>query len=224
MTLTMVDGVTVADMPSGHDAYAGYVGGNDFTNFAEVVAIHHKTAHCFSIAARADYTAECLDVEPGCAQVSDVLPWYGRMKAKGIYRPCFYAAEFEDMPAVRSALAHVPRGDYRLWVADQNGEPHIPAGYDACQYDGSAEHPGLHYDISLLAADFFPEHAHKPKPPHPHGLLDVGLSYNLETHRFGVAGAHRTPGAVMGKGTARARIRVDKHTGEWHVRRGLLRK
>ena len=41
----------------------------------------------------------------------------------------------------------------KLWVAQWSGKPHIPAGYDACQYDDNAF--GRNLDASLCSPTFF---------------------------------------------------------------------
>lgn len=216
----MGDSVTASAIPPGLDAYAGYVAG--FVSFPEIVALHFPKSHCFSITPNVDHLAACLDCEAGDATPAQVPGWLMESIAHGQYRPCIYAGLDTNMPEVIRLLANVPRDHYRLWVADQNGTPHIPPGFDACQYDGSALRPELKYDLSLLVDDFFP--AAKPKPPPaPTGNLHATLTLEMIDSRFGIQPLPH-PGAKLATKTRRHRFSgvVDEHTGEWKVRRRLL--
>jgi hypothetical protein len=90
-----------------------------------------------------------LDVEPGCCwPPADAKAWLEERRRAG--------ARFIGLYADRDAwdqLEAVPGIDLRgviKWVADQTGIPHIPPGFDACQYDGSALDHNLRYDVSLF--------------------------------------------------------------------------
>lgn len=153
---TMYDAVTVANLPAGAAAYAGYVNGL----YANIPAIEARFRHRLrrpkiaTITIRAqELRAEFLDVENGDATPEQAPGWVLAKLKRGDRRPGLYANR-STMPRLWALLAGagIRRDQVRLWVADWTEEPHIPAGYDACQWHG-----GLHfgYDESLCLASFF---------------------------------------------------------------------
>lgn len=160
----MFDTVTVSQVPSlantSRDAVAGYIDGR-FKDEAELVhAFPH--AHHLSIAVFASDDADCLDIETGDAQPEQAPGWYLRQVKRGVWRPCLYANR-STMPAVESTMAQagIHRELFRLWVADFTDTPHLPAGFDACQWTDHAL--GRNLDESLCLDSFFPA----PRVPAP---------------------------------------------------------
>jgi hypothetical protein len=87
------------------------------------------------------------------------------MLRAGVWRPCIYS-DRSDMTEIKQSLLGLPRGSYRLWVANPDGVAEIPAGYDAKQYRFN---PGGHnYDLSVCRDDFFQPPTHRKPPPKPH--------------------------------------------------------
>ena len=158
--LTMYDSVSVGQIPADAQAVAGYVGGN-WPTYSSLERLH-PDAHKLSIAVNAGEDADCLDVETGDATPADAPAWVRRQLARGVWRPCLYA-NASTMPAVVHALAQggIARREIRLWVASYTGYPHIPNGYDACQWTNTAL--GRNLDASLCSDTFF---APTNKPPH----------------------------------------------------------
>jgi hypothetical protein len=150
--VAMYDAVDVSQIPANAEAVAGYVGGS-WPTFAEL-ASRFRHAHRFSIAVNAGEDAACLDIENGDATPDQAPAWAKRQLARGQHRPCLYASA-SQMPAVWAAIARagIHRQEVRLWVADWTYQPHIPAGYDACQWTDKAL--GRNLDESLCTAGFF---------------------------------------------------------------------
>jgi hypothetical protein len=147
---TMYDAVTVANIPADAHAIAGYTDGL-YRNVQEIRR-RFGGRMVFTISVSSTGFGDCLDVENGDATPAQAAVWVRERLRAGQWRPCIYASR-SNMPAVWAELQHagVQRDQVRLWVADWTGEPHIPAGYDACQYHGGTTVP---YDISLCNPGF----------------------------------------------------------------------
>lgn len=150
--VTMFDSISVSEIPKNAEAVAGYVGGY-WPTFEELVK-RFPRAHKLSIAVNSHEDADCLDVEKGDATPQDVPGWYMRQRLKGKKLPCFYAS-LSVMPEVVKELHDhgINRNAVRLWVAHWTNEPHIPVGYDACQWTDQALNRNL--DASLCFVKFF---------------------------------------------------------------------
>lgn len=149
--ITMYDSIEVEQIPSKPQAVAGYKGGR-WPTF-ELLLVKFPRAKHLSIAVNATENADCLDVEIGDATPQDVPEWVKRQIQRGIRRPCVYA-NLSTMPAVITQLQlHGLRNRVRLWVAHYTHLPHIPSGYDACQWSDKAY--GRNLDISMCKEDFF---------------------------------------------------------------------
>lgn len=145
------DGVTIGAlgrvMSSSSDLVAAYDDGR-YDNVA-AARKDYPTHHIFTIAIHPSDPGDFLDVEPGCCwPPSEAAGWLERRRHAGARLIGLYgdADTWE-------ALVAVPGIDLRgvvRWLADQNGVPHIPPGYDGCQYDGSALDSRLQYDVSLF--------------------------------------------------------------------------
>jgi hypothetical protein len=172
--ITMYDSITVANLPDGGGAYAGYVGGN-WATWDAVKATFGGHAHLLSIAVNAGEDAKCLDVEQGDATPAEAPGWVKRQQGRGQYKPVLYAS-VSAVPAVLAALGHagIKRDEVRLWSAHYGAGKHIcgPAsckwpGVPACDgtqwTDAAAGAGGTRVDESLLTDAFFPA----PPPPQP---------------------------------------------------------
>ena len=144
----MYDSVDVDQIPGNATHVAGYVNGK----WPTVAALRARFPHAkvLTIAVTANADAECLDVETGDATPAQAPAWVKRQQARGVKHPKIYANR-STMPTVWAALqaAGIKRDEVKLWVADWTGQPHLPAGYDACQWISTAG-----YDESLCGAHF----------------------------------------------------------------------
>lgn len=165
MTFRMLDSTTVANLPGGADAYAGYTTGL-FPTWPALKARFEGKAHLVSIAISASEHALCLDVEKGDATPAQVPAWVATEHSRKVARPIVYASA-SAMPDIlaRLAAAGIKRGAVRLWSAHYGIGKHIcgpqvpgcgfPAA-DATQWtDLAAGVDGTHIDESELASDFF---------------------------------------------------------------------
>jgi hypothetical protein len=163
VTLTMYDSTNVGTLPTGADAYAGYVQGafQTFTALQQLFAA--SGAHLLSIAVFASGDADCLDIESGDATVAQAPGWVKRQLARGAHRPCLYTS-VSNMDALVSALggAGISRAEVRLWSAHYGQGKHI-CGPSACGLTGHAcdgtqwtdAALGRSLDESVLLGDFF---------------------------------------------------------------------
>lgn len=133
--ITMYDAVTVSNIPHNPEAVAGYVGGS-FANYNELLHDFPHAKH-LSIAVSASEDAECLDIEKGDAVPAQAPEWVRRQHARGLKRPCLYAASSE-MPSVLGAVLGngIERNEIRIWTAHWTNVPHVEPGSDATQYAG----------------------------------------------------------------------------------------
>lgn len=149
-TFVMFDSVTVSEIFATAIAVAGYVGGN-FPTYKDLLLKFPKAKH-LSIAVNSSEDAETLDVENGDATVADIPAWVKRQLARGVKRPCIYASlsKWGEINAILAQFSLNSR--VRRWVADYTGTPHIPEGFDACQFTDT--YAGRNLDASLCHADF----------------------------------------------------------------------
>jgi hypothetical protein len=154
MSITMYDSVTVANLPRGAQAYAGYVDGN-YANFGSLPPAAHK----LDIAVFASDNATCLDVEPGNATNADVYSWFLRQMQRGVWRPVVYTngGNIDAMVATMTANGF-SRSTYRLWSAHYTNQ-HIcgPSTCGICHTacDGTQWASNNSYDTSVLNDGFF---------------------------------------------------------------------
>lgn len=158
--ITMFDSVNAGMLPPGY-AYAGYVDGI-FRDYGQITALF-PGADVLSIAVFAADDADCLDVETGDASPGQAAGWAARQAARGVARPCLYAA-VSTMSQVIAALtaAGVSRSGVRLWSAHYGAGEHIcgpstcgliTVPMDGTQWTDVAD--GKNLDQSLLLPDFF---------------------------------------------------------------------
>lgn len=150
------DAVTVANLPLGAAAVLCYADGP----YANCTAVRNREprAHLIGVdVTAAGPVARILDTEPQDATPAQDPGWVRRMIAAHVYDPGVYS-DASEMPAVKSdlAAAGLRRSQYVLMVADWDGNPLMPVGYDAIQYRSTAT---LDYDS--FSAAFFSA----PKPP-----------------------------------------------------------
>src|SRR5215470_7956718 len=86
----MYDSITVANLPLGANAYAGYV--NGFWVTYPALRARFPRAHLLSIAVNVSADADCLDVEPGDASNGQAPAWVRRQQRNGEPRPCLYTS------------------------------------------------------------------------------------------------------------------------------------
>lgn len=163
--ITCFDSILNDQFMAGAAAYAAYVDGSigNQPNYGYIVEAF-PGAHHLSIALFATNNADCLDVESGAAEPSDIPGWHARQVARGIARPVVYANAFtmdaEVLPVL--SAAGIPLSSVRLWCAHYGEGEHICGPHscgqlsvnaDGCQWTQSAQ--GLVLDQSLLLANFF---------------------------------------------------------------------
>lgn len=168
--ITMYDSVAASAIPAHAAAAAGYIDGDPRLRSFDAIAARFPRAHLLSITVEGG-RADCLDIEPGNpVPATQAGAWVRSMHRAGFKRPCVYAPA-TLMPTVRASLGGLPRASYRLWVAEWDDRPDIPAGYDAHQW---ANQDPRGCDASVCLDDFFtststssppaPVH-HVPVPP-----------------------------------------------------------
>lgn len=159
--ITMLDSVSVAALPDGPYAYAGYVDG--FFNTWVKLRMRFPSSDLLSIAVFPQDDADCLDIETGDARPDQAAAWVLRQFANGAERPCLYASVSVMNTVVEGILAAgIDRGRLRLWSAHYGNGAHI-CGPGTCRLisigmDGTqwTDHfRGMNADASLLLPDFF---------------------------------------------------------------------
>jgi len=168
VTLRMFDAVDLSQIPSGADAYAGYVDGAWPT--APTLRARFPGAHILSIAVFPDDDADCLDIEQGDATPQQAPAWVRRQQARGISRPVLYcSASVVNQVLGNLAAAGISRSEVRLWSAHYTGTSGHICGPGTCMYIDPAGRPvppcdgtqwtsrafGRNLDESLLCDDFF---------------------------------------------------------------------
>ena len=205
MTLRMLDSIFPANLPSGADAYLGYVGGN-WPTFTELERLF-PGAHLLSMAVFASLDAEGLDVEPGDASNAQAPAWTARQHARGVVRPVLYTS-VSNMDALVVALtaAGIPRASVRLLSAHYGAGEHIcgPAtcrltrwACDGTQWrDDAPGNSGSFIDESALADAFF-------GTPPPSNWTEAIIAH-LPTLQIGAtdSSGHRFVRRVQGLATA----------------------
>lgn len=150
-----------------HDAQivAGYVDGH-YVSFPALVRRFPRAKHV-SIGVFLGHTAEFSDVEAGnpINTPNLVRADYEFRKAHGVWKPGYYGDMGHLANVILPGLTGIPRSEYRLWLADWDGNPNnLPDVDCAKQYTSNQ-----HYDVSVVdPARMFPEPP--PHPPHPHHI------------------------------------------------------
>jgi hypothetical protein len=151
--ITMFDSVDLSQIPDWAPAVLGYVDGK-YTTANEIQRKWPRAHHVLLSVGVSTKGANGVDIENG-----DFTPQSGVRAVKGmlvdkVHRPVLYA-NLSTMPLVKAAMVDyvVASEEIRLLVADYTGSPHIPEGYDGCQWTNKAM--GRNLDQSLLVSDFF---------------------------------------------------------------------
>jgi hypothetical protein len=122
--LRLLDAMDVEKLPSGSDAYGGYVGGQWPTWKALCARFPH--ARLVSIAVNVQETALILDVESGDADVRDAVAWLRRQNAaSGLHHGVYAALDTWAGLLPRLERGGLTRFDFRLWSAHWTGRPHL---------------------------------------------------------------------------------------------------
>jgi hypothetical protein len=160
----MYDSVTVANLPPGADAYAGYTSGL-FPTFPEVKRLAAELGvHLLSIAIDVAHDADCLDVEPLDATNAQAPAWVKRQMKRGEPRPCVYTSASNSAALIRTLEnAGIARSQFRLWSAHYGAGKHIcgpgtcgfPAADGTQWTDKARGNHGSEIDESLLKDSFF---------------------------------------------------------------------
>jgi hypothetical protein len=177
--LFMFDDITVANLPGGAKAYAGYVDGR-YRNFADVKTRFPQAA-IVSIAVFAQDDAEVLDVEQGDATIADIYAWLKRQLARGVWRPVIYTSVSNVDRMMLTMVANgFKRSDYRIWSAHYTDRAHL-CGPQTCgltkepcdwtQFTSRANNSSL--DESLLGDEPVFTAPKPPPPPPPPGPKPV---------------------------------------------------
>lgn len=175
------DSVNPAGMQKGNDVYAGY---GLLSSFADMVAIKalFPGKKYVEITPRVG-PGDCLDIETGDAVPADAPLFIAQWHKVNTVRPVIYA-NASTMPEVKTALASVPRTSYFLWVAQWDGNPAIPAGYDAKQYASTNGYDSDTFDLAMWPAIVPPPVTHPVASAPPgrweKGAIMVGLAENGE--------------------------------------------
>ncbi len=151
MTLRMLDSIKVASLPSGADAYLGYVDGL-WPTWDDLVARFGGHASLLSLAIAADADADGCDMEKGDLDPAQVPPWVRRQLAREIHRPVVYAS-IAAMAAVLAELRHagIARAQVRLLSAHYGHGPHI-CGPATCAWPGAPACDGTQWTDTAAGA------------------------------------------------------------------------
>lgn len=131
------DSVSVANIPHDAKAAAFYVDGR----YANENAVKGQAPHAryTSIAVFASGVADCLDIEPGNASVSEAAGWYRKMRElRPKRKPIFYigAANADELVAALRNSG-IKRESYILWTAHYGTGKHL-CGEGSCPYGRAA--------------------------------------------------------------------------------------
>ncbi len=160
--LLMYDSVTVADLPDGGYAYAGYLDG-DFTTWQELVARFLSSgAHLLSVTVNAENWAMChsIDDEPGDEDNAQAAQ-YALVRLKLNIPPVIYTSA-SNLLALYSALADVgvKRSQVLIWSAHYTNKQHFCALH-SCGYGSGTPADATQfattdaYDTSVVSPEFF---------------------------------------------------------------------
>ncbi|MBF9073599.1 glycoside hydrolase family 25 domain-containing protein [Streptacidiphilus fuscans] len=147
MTRTMYDSVDVASLPAGAPLYAGYLDGS-YANVPQLRAAFPHAVIVEIVVSSQNDGGHVLDVEQYDAAPQEAPGWVQRRRAAGV-DPSVYCNS-STWPSVRSAFQAQGVAEPHYWIAQYDGDPAIPAGAVAKQYNDLGG-----YDISSVA-DYWP--------------------------------------------------------------------
>lgn len=147
MTRTLYDAIAANQIPAGAALIAGYGDGlyNDFG--AERVAFPNARVVEIAVFAEDDLGV-VLDVEKGNAAPAQAPGWVVKRRAAGV-DPTVYCS-LATWPSVKAAFTAAGVAQPHFWIAAYDGDPTIPAGAVAKQYQDVGP-----YDRSSVA-DYWP--------------------------------------------------------------------
>jgi hypothetical protein len=168
--LFMFDDINVSLIPKDAQAVAGYIGGK-WPTYTKLVGEFPNAKH-LSIAVSVLYDADCLDVEPGDASVTQAPVWVKRQlklrkehtKTYNTSKPVLYTSASWGQRLVDACTkAGLVYGkDYLWWSAHYTGVSHFCGPSDgfgikqtahATQFTDLAQ--GKHLDESICSPGFF---------------------------------------------------------------------
>lgn len=146
MTRTMYDAVTVSDVPATATLIAGY--GDGYYQNVDAFKARFPHATVVEITVRpADNLGQVLDVENGDATPLQAPAWVAKRRQAGV-DPSVYCNS-STWPQVRAEFAAQGVAEPHYWVAQYDGDPTIPQGAVAKQYQDVGP-----YDLSSVADDW----------------------------------------------------------------------
>jgi hypothetical protein len=142
---TMYDGIAsdAPVIPTTAQLVAGYVDGHYAWTDADWARFPHATHVRIATSATTD-DGHVLDVETGNATPEEAVNWVLTRRHAGA-DPTVYCGQ-SAWPAIRAAFIHHDVPEPHYWVAHYDGDPAIPAGAIAKQYQSTAE-----WDLSSVA-------------------------------------------------------------------------
>lgn len=150
------DSVTAGNTARGMSVYAGYV--NGYVSYGSMVT-RHPGAHVLSISVRnGTYGVDVLDVEPGAATESAMVPFLRSSPHPHVGKPVIYCAAWQVTSFVNYLARNGhPRSSYYIWSAHYGRGLHYcgphTCGFgqaDATQYSSNA-----YYDSDVWQSYMF---------------------------------------------------------------------
>lgn len=153
---TMYDAAYAENIPTDAELVAGYID----EGYEWSTADWDRFPHAVKVRIAVDPSlndGDVLDIEPGNWGPADAPAWVAMRRAAGHPNPVVYTmADWWDEGRAAFHAQHVPEPLW--WIADWDGDPHVPGGAVAKQYaDGSML--GAGYDLSVTV-DGWPDQMH----------------------------------------------------------------
>jgi hypothetical protein len=128
------DSTSAAGMQPGQDFYAGYGGSSAFSNMASIES--RFPGKKYLVYDTHPTQVDCFDIEPGGGSWSQAVQYFRSWTpaGKNLDKPAFYASAGNMGGSSVLAAAGIARSAYYLIVAQWDGSPSIPSGYDGKQY------------------------------------------------------------------------------------------
>lgn len=156
MTRYMYDSIDPATIPTSATMVAGYADGL-YANMNGMAA-RFPGAVRVSIAVAYTTTAQVLDVETGDATPAEAVLWCTQTMASTPNSHLTVYCNTSTWPSVRQAFQSAGVTEPQYWVAAYDGDPTIPAGAVAKQYQNTSG-----WDLSSVA-DYWPGVDPNPSP------------------------------------------------------------
>jgi hypothetical protein len=198
------DSVSPSGMSPGLDVYCGYdAGAPGYRNggYSNMAAIRAR----FPGKKYVSVGYDAIDIEPGLASPSAAPGFVRGWTRHNTVKPVVYASR-SQMGACQSYLngAGIHRSSYFLWVAEWDGNPAIPAGYDAKQYASHPTEDQDSFEDYMFAATTPPAPTFSVTPSKLHRTVTLRWAaiakpvdhYVITCVPASPHGAYRTPGSV----------------------------